>query len=381
MDAILHLEDDRSFHGKHFGAEGTIIAEVVFNTGMTGYQEILTDPSYKGQMVTMTYPHIGNYGINEADVESKRPFLEALIVREFCPRPSNYRAKESIDSYLKRNQIMGLSDIDTRALTRHIREQGSMMGLLTTEKIEQKEVHRRLKEHPRIEGQDLVRHVTIQEKEDWKKRVGQEWYYDRIEPLGELSYHVVAFDFGIKQNILRLLTSFGMRVTVVPASTSANEVMDLEPDGVFLSNGPGDPEGVDYAIESVKALVGNIPLFGICLGHQIVGLAMGGESYKLKFGHHGCNHPVKHLESGVIEITSQNHNFALKPASLEAEGIEITHLNLNDGTVEGMQHLEKKVFSVQYHPEASPGPHDSLYLFRQFYQMMNGKQQSQLSLL
>ena len=370
MKAILLLKDGRQFVGEGFGASATVVGEVVFNTGMTGYQEILTDPSYKGQMVTMTYPHIGNYGINAKDVESTIPHVEAFIVREMCGIPSNFRSEESLDDYLKRFNIPGIHDIDTRALTRHIREQGAMMGILSTETDDIAALKKQLDQAPGIVGQDLVQHVTIPEACPWNESIENEWYYDEIKPYGDDRFHVVAFDFGMKHNICRLLTSYGMNVTVVPASATADEVKALKPDGIFLSNGPGDPEGVPYAIKVVSELVQEYPTFGICLGHQILGLAMGAKSYKLKFGHHGCNHPVKNLATGEIEITSQNHNFALDVDSVKSLGFEITHMNLNDHTLEGMQHKELPLYSIQYHPEASPGPHDSHYLFRNFYELM-----------
>ena len=370
MKAILLLKDGRQFIGEGFGASATVVGEVVFNTGMSGYQEILTDPSYKGQMVTMTYPHIGNYGINSKDVESTIPHVEAFIVREMCNIPSNFRSEESLDAYLKRFNIPGIHDIDTRALTRHIRDQGAMMGILSTETDDVEALKKQLDEAPGIVGQDLVQHVTIPEACPWNEPIENEWYYDEIKPYGNDRFHVVAFDFGMKHNICRLLTSYGMNVTVVPASATAKDVKALKPDGIFLSNGPGDPEGIPYAIKVVSELVREYPTFGICLGHQILGLAMGAKSYKLKFGHHGCNHPVKNLATGEIEITSQNHNFALDVESVKALGFEITHMNLNDHTLEGMQHKELPLYSIQYHPEASPGPHDSHYLFRNFYELM-----------
>lgn len=371
MQAVLLLEDGTLFEGEGFGAETTAIGEVVFNTGMTGYQEILTDPSYKGQMVTMTYPHIGNTGINSEDVESIAPQVEAFIVRDLCRIPSNYRSSESLQDYLGRHHIPGIEQIDTRKLTRHIRSEGSMLGVLCTDGRDKQTLKDRLSAHPQIEGRDLVQYVTSDRQTSWTTEASQVWYYADLKPSTDQVFHVVAYDFGIKHNILRLLTSFGMSVTLVPASTPAETIFELNPDGVFLSNGPGDPAAVTYAVENVKKLIGKKPIFGICLGHQILSLALGAKTFKLKFGHHGSNHPVKYLKTAEIEITSQNHNFAVDPDSLEAIGMEITHLNLNDGTVEGMRHKELPVFSVQCHPEASPGPHDSLYLFEQFRSMMS----------
>jgi carbamoyl-phosphate synthase small subunit len=371
MRSILILEDGRTFEGEGFGAGTAAVGEVVFHTGMTGYQEILTDASYKGQIVAMTYPHIGNTGINEEDMESYKPHVEGLIVREFSPVPSNYRSKKSLDDYLRENGIPGIHGIDTRALTRHIRERGSMMGILSNEGRDSGELKKRLKEHPGISGTDLVKGVTIEKKLPWNVRAPQSWYYDPLRPAGGRVFRVAAFDFGIKWNILRLLVSFGMNVLIVPASTSADEIEHIAPDGVFLSNGPGDPEAVPYAAETVRGLAGKFPIFGICLGHQIIGLAMGAKTYKLKFGHHGSNHPVRDESTRRIEITAQNHNFAVEPESAEKAGFEITHWNLNDGTVEGMRRRDLPVFSVQYHPEASPGPHDSLYLFKTFLDLMD----------
>ena len=370
MRSILILEDGRTFVGEAFGAGTTAVGEVVFNTSMTGYQEILTDASYKGQMVTMTYPHIGNTGINEEDVESYKPHVEGLIVREYCPVPSSYRSRKSLEDYLRENGIPGMHGIDTRALTRHIREKGAMMGILSNEGGDVAELKRRLDGHPGISGQDLVKGVTIEKKLHWNVRVPQSWYYEPVQPAGKRICRVAAFDFGMKWNIPRLLTSFGMDVVIFPASTSAEEIEAMNPDGVFLSNGPGDPGTVPYAAETVRRLAGKFPIFGICLGHQIIGLAMGAKTYKLKFGHHGSNHPVRDESTRRIEITAQNHNFAVEPESAKQAGFEITHWNLNDGTVEGMRHGDLPVFSVQYHPEASPGPHDSLYLFRNFLEMM-----------
>jgi carbamoyl-phosphate synthase small subunit len=358
------------FKGEAFGAIGTAIGEVVFNTGMTGYQEILTDPSYKGQMVTMTYPHIGNYGINPEDVESEKPQVEGFIVREYSPFPSNYRSLESLDEYLKRHAVCGIHQIDTRELTRHIREKGTMMGILSSEELSDQEMERRLKSHAGIIGEDLVCHVTTDKTIFWNENIPNRWYYDQIHPSGKKKFNIVVCDYGIKRNILRLMTTLGMKVTVVPASTHADKILALNPDGLFLSNGPGDPQGISYAIENVRTLLDKIPIFGICLGHQILALALGAKTFKLKFGHHGSNHPVKDLKTEEIEITAQNHNFAVDSDSLNGTGLEVTHLSLNDNTVEGMRHTKLPVFSVQYHPEASPGPHDSIHLFKRFVKLI-----------
>ena len=370
MEAVLLLEDGQVFYGQAFGAHGKAVGEVVFHTGMTGYQEIITDPSYKGQMVTMTYPHIGNYGVNNEDVESSGPVVEALIVREYCPSPSNFRSEMSLDAYLKAHHVMGIHQIDTRALTRHIREQGAMMGILSTENRSIRELSDELSAYPKMQGHDMVRHVTRQKEEKWDEKAAASWYHGNVISGVKKMKHVVAYDYGIKRNILRLLTAFGLDVTVVPAFTPVERIKEMAPDGLFLSNGPGDPEGVDYAVKSVRALASSIPVFGICLGHQLLGLAFGAHTYKMKFGHHCSNHPVKNLITEDIEITSQNHNYAVDPETLTKAGFELTHRNLNDCTVEGMRHRELPVFSVQYHPEASPGPHDSLYLFRYFYELM-----------
>ncbi len=370
MKAVLLLEDGRKFVGEGFGSEGTTVGEVVFNTGMTGYQEILTDPSYKGQMVTMTYPHIGNYGINTEDVESVKPQAEALIVRELCRMPSNYRSSSSLHDYLKKHNVLGIHQIDTRALTRHIRKKGAMMGILSTEIDDEAELKTQLSKHPNLVGQDMVQHVTSSGTSEWQEAADPAWYHKTLPAVGEIKFRVAAFDFGMKHNIPRLMTSLGMEVTIVSATTPAGAIKELNPDGIFLSNGPGDPEGVPYAIETISQLVKEKPIFGICLGHQLLGLSMGATSFKLKFGHHGCNHPVKNLATGEIEITSQNHNFALDTKSLEKAGFKETHRNLNDQTLEGIKHCELPLCAVQYHPEASPGPHDSHYLFKEFYQLM-----------
>jgi carbamoyl-phosphate synthase small subunit len=372
-EAILLLEDDMVFHGKPFGARSTAVGEVVFHTGMTGYQEIFTDPSYKGQIVTMTYPHIGNTGMNDEDVESGQPQIEGLIVREYTVIPSNYRSQRSLDHYLKENGICGMHQLDTRRLTLHIREKGSMMGVLSNEGRSLDELRKMLRECSRIEKRDLVQYVTTSQPIDWKETVSQKWYYEPVSPLGRKGIRIIAYDLGIKRNILRLMTTLGFQVSIVPASTSAQEIDELKPDGLFLSNGPGDPEGVGYVIENIQKLVMKYPVFGICLGHQILALALGAKTYKLKFGHHGSNHPVRNIAEGNVEITAQNHNFAVDWDSLKGTGLEVTHQNLNDGTVEGMRHRDLPVFSVQYHPEASPGPHDSMYLFKQFYDLITTK--------
>jgi len=371
-EAILLLEDGMVFRGKAFGFRSTALGEVVFHTGMSGYQEIFTDPSYKGQIVTMTYPHIGNTGINEEDVESVGPQVEGLVLREYVPVPSNYRSIKSLDDYLKEHEICGIHQLDTRQLTRHIREKGSMMGVLSSEGHSLDDLRKMLSEYPKIEKRDLVQFVTTDQPLEWKESVSQDWYYEPINRLGRKNVRIVAYDLGIKRNILRLLTAMGFQVRVVPAATTAEKVRELKPDGIFLSNGPGDPEGVEYVIENVRKLVKQYPTFGICLGHQILALAFGAKTYKLKFGHHGSNHPVRYIAEGNVEITAQNHNFAVDADSLKGTGLEVTHQNLNDGTVEGMRHLDLSVFSVQYHPEASPGPHDSIYLFRKFYELIQG---------
>ncbi|HZD60489.1 MAG TPA: glutamine-hydrolyzing carbamoyl-phosphate synthase small subunit [Anaerolineae bacterium] len=385
--AILALEDGTVFHGYGFGATGETSGEVVFNTSMTGYQEILTDPSYAGQIVTMTYPLIGNYGVNRADYESKRPFVEGFIVREASAIYSSWRAEGSLQEFLAEYGIVGIEGVDTRALTKHIRSVGAMRGIISVSDIDATDAIEKAKSVPSIVGADLVKDVTVEEPYSWTE-------------LTKGKYKVVAFDFGIKMNIIRRLAQAGCDVRVVPASTPAGDVLAMDPDGIFLSNGPGDPAAVAYAIETIRMLIGKKPIFGICLGHQLLSLAIGGETYKLKFGHRGGNQPVKNLLNGQVEITSQNHGFAVDPASLAVEekpwqvgqtvllggwsgksdfgAVEITHINLNDGTVEGLRCLEVPAFSVQYHPEASPGPHDAQYLFDQFIEMMEGKEEPEV---
>ena len=368
--ALLALEDGTVFWGKPFGALGETFGEVVFNTNLTGYQEVLTDPSYKGQIVTMTYPLIGNYGINDADLESVHPQVEGFIVKEGSKRASNWRAQYGLEEWLQRHGVVGIQSLDTRALTRHLRTRGAMRGAISTTDLDPDRLIARVHTSPGLIGRDLVCEVTCDGPYTW---TAGEWcwpqgYAKGIAASRERS-HVVAYDFGIKRNILRKLVNSGCDVTVVPASTTAAAALQLNPDGIFLSNGPGDPEGVPYAIEAVRQLIGVKPVFGICLGHQILGLAFGGKTYKLKFGHRGGNQPVMHLPTHRVEITAQNHGFAVDADSLPAE-VEVTHLNLNDRTVEGMRHRELPVFSVQYHPEASPGPHDSWYLFERFRAML-----------
>ena len=366
--ALLALADGRVFRGESLGAEGVATGEVVFNTAMTGYQEIMTDPSYKGQIVVMTYPLIGNYGINDEDVESRRPWVEGFVVKEASPTPSSWRGRRTLDEYMREQRIVGIQGIDTRALTRHLRDHGAQEGVISTEELDPARLAATAKAAPGLVGRDLVREVTISTPHGWDEAT-----WDRVRGYREPAaarFTVVAFDSGIKRNILRQLVSLGCALTVVPASTAAAAVLEQKPDGVFLSNGPGDPEGVPYLVEAVRALLGKVPIFGICLGHQILGLAAGGSTYKLKFGHHGANHPVKDLATGKVEITAQNHGFAVDPDSVKAHGLELSHVNLNDGTCEGLRHRELPVFSVQYHPEASPGPHDASYLFNRFVDLM-----------
>jgi carbamoyl-phosphate synthase small subunit len=366
--ALLALADGRVFRGRPCGARGEAHGEVVFNTAMAGYQEILTDPSYRGQMVCMTYPLIGNYGLNEEDAESRRPWVNGFIVKEACPYPSSWRGRLSLDDYLRRHGIVGIQGIDTRALTRHLRDHGAQEGLLSTEDPDPARLVERARALPGLVGRDLVAEVTVDAPHGW---TDGDWQPGRgYGPAPAPRFRVVAFDAGIKWNILRKLAALGAGVEVVPASTPAAAVLERRPDGVFLSNGPGDPEPVESLIGTVRELIGRVPIFGICLGHQILGLAAGGRTYKLKFGHHGANHPVKRLATGRVEITAQNHGFAVDPRSLERAGFELTHVNLNDGTGEGMRHRELPVFSVQYHPEASPGPHDAAYLFEDFVTLM-----------
>jgi len=377
LEAILALEDGRVWRGRGFGAEAEVAGEVVSNTSMAGYEEILTDPSYCGQIVTMTYPLIGNYGINAEDLESRRPFAEGFVVKELSRVASNWRADESLDRFLKANRIPGISEIDTRSLVRHIRVRGSMRGCLSTRKTDEQSVVARARSAPEMVGQDLASVVTCKEPYVWTDDQASAYGSPRLlhpdrhrdAESRRPGFNVVAFDFGLKYNSLRSMAALGCRVTVVPAHTSAEEVTRLRPDGIWLSNGPGDPEPLTGVVATLRTLIGRYPIFGICLGHQLLGLAMGGRTYKLKFGHHGGNHPVKDLKTGRIEITAQNHGFAVDPDSLPPE-CEITHINLNDGTVEGLRHRSLPVYSVQYHPEAGPGPHDAAHLFDEFIEVM-----------
>ena len=367
--ALLAVADGRVFEGEAFGARGEAIGEVVFNTAMSGYQEVLTDPSYKGQLVCMTAPHIGNTGVNGEDVESHRPWVEGFIVREASPIASSWRATGTLDAYLAAHGIVGIQGIDTRALTRHIRDHGAQAGVISTEDLDPRSLTAKAKAMPGLVGRDLVKEVTCQAPYEWTESV---WRHgEGYGRLAEPRYHVVAYDSGVKRNILRQLVALGCRVTVLPAFAPAEEALARDPDGIFLANGPGDPEGVPYLAEAVRRLVGRVPIFGICLGHQILALALGGRTFKLPFGHHGINHPVKDRVAGRVEITSQNHGFAVDPDSCLARDLEVTHVNLNDGTCEGMRHRSLPVFSVQYHPEASPGPHDAHYLFRRFVELMD----------
>jgi carbamoyl-phosphate synthase small subunit len=390
--AILALADGTVFEGTAFGAEGECVGEVVFNTSMTGYQEVLTDPSYKGQIVCMTYPLIGNYGINPEDIESRRPFVEGFIVKEGSPYPSNWRKTQTLEAYLKEWGIVGIQGIDTRALTKHIRDQGAMEGVISTVDLSPRTLIEKARSSPGLIGRDLVKEVACTEPFRWTQaewRLGHGYIDDRSpttadrkdrqvqldlfgRPLSDVGhrFRVMAIDCGIKYNILRQLVNIGCNVVAVPASTTADEILAFDPDGIFISNGPGDPEGVPYLVETIAQLIGRKPIFGICLGHQILGLALGGRTYKLKFGHHGANHPVKELHTGKVEITTQNHGFAVDIDSIPGGEMELTHVNLNDGTVEGMRHTRLPLFSVQYHPEASPGPHDSRYLFHRFVALM-----------
>jgi carbamoyl-phosphate synthase small subunit len=375
MKAMLALEDGRTFPCKSFTGPGETFGEAVFNTSMTGYQEVLTDPSYRGQMVTMTYPLIGNYGVNFEDVESDRIQVAAFMVREYQDFPSNYRSKQTLAQYLKTQDILGLEEFDTRALTRHLRIAGAMRAFASTEDLDPESLVKRAQQTPSMVGQDLASVVTTNRPYRWID--GERIFLGEAEELNATVWRcrgnkkaVAAFDFGIKYNILRNLETAGCEVIVVPGSATPDTIQALSPDGIFLSNGPGDPEPVNYAIETIRNLLDYRPIFGICLGIQLLGLALGGSTYKLKFGHRGTNQPVKHLNTGKVEITSQNHGFAVDIESLSDHDVEITHINLNDDTLEGFRHKSLPIFAVQYHPEASPGPHDANYLFSQFTNLM-----------
>jgi carbamoyl-phosphate synthase small subunit len=387
MTALLALEDGRVFRGEAFGAAGTTTGEICFNTSLSGYQEVLTDPSYFGQIVAMTNPHIGNYGINVLDEEARGPQVRGLVIEELSEAPSNWRSEESLHDYLHRHGIPGIQEVDTRALTKHLRQAGAMKACLTTEAMTPEQAVERARRGDGVVGMDFVREVTPKQAFDWDPTDAESrpWKLTQAgNQAGELRdalgnafgflppvrHHVVAYDFGMKRNILRGLRQRGLAVRVVPADTSAEEVLDMDPDGIFLSNGPGDPGALDYIHKSVRSLLGKKPIFGICLGHQILGYALGGKTFKLKFGHRGGNQPVKDLTTGRVSITAQNHGFAVDPESLPAD-VEVTHINLNDGTVEGLRSKSMPVFSVQYHPEAAPGPHDAEYFFDQFANLID----------
>ncbi|MEL6457184.1 MAG: glutamine-hydrolyzing carbamoyl-phosphate synthase small subunit [Cyanobacteria bacterium J06621_15] len=374
--ALLVLADGTSYRGWSFGATGTAIGEVVFNTGMTGYQEVLTDPSYCGQIIVFTYPELGNTGVNPLDAESDKPYLKACIAKNICERPSNWRATQSLPDYLKKHQIPGIYGIDTRALTRKIRNFGAMNGGVSTEILDPNELLERVNAAPTMSGLNLVKEVTTSDVYEWSEPTTTAWEFNtNSQTDSEDKFTVVALDFGVKRNILRRLVSHGCRVIVVPANTPIEEILKHQPDGIFLSNGPGDPSAVTEGIETAKALLkSDKPIFGICMGHQILGQALGAQTYKLKFGHRGLNQPAGLKER--IEITSQNHSFAIDPDSLNNSDVEISHLNLNDRTVAGVKHKSLPIFSVQYHPEASPGPHDADYLFEQFVQAMKKTRQT-----
>ena len=366
--ARLALEDGSVWRGYGFGAEGSRVGEVVFNTALTGYQEIITDPSYAGQIVVMTAPHIGNTGVNPEDDEAERPFLHGFVVREYSPVVSSWRATQPLGEWLAERNVIAIQDVDTRAITRRLREKGSLKGVISTESNRSDaDLVDEARAWPGLDRVDMAQRVTCGEPYHWSRPTDAAWEFavTDVEPR----FHVVAYDFGVKRNILRRLAAYGCRITVVPAQTPAEDVMALNPDGVFLSNGPGDPAAVTYAIQATRALLGRVPIFGICLGHQILGLALGGRTYRLKFGHHGGNQPVKRLPSGRVAISAHNHNFAVDPASLPDE-VEMTHVNLNDGCCEGLRSQTQAAFGVQYHPEAAPGPHDADDLFAEFIRLM-----------
>jgi carbamoyl-phosphate synthase small subunit len=372
--AILALEDGTVFEGRSFGAPTERSGEVVFNTALTGYQEVFTDPSYSGQIVILTNPQIGNYGTSTEDSEAPRPYIEGLVVREFSAVASNWRSDAEANTFLSRHGIPVVSDLDTRALVRHLRTRGVMRGVLSSQEADPQKLVEKARGIPTMTGLDLASRVSTAEPYEWSKPVEACSPSEFVARPQEAKHHVVAYDFGIKRNILRRLVQVGCRVTVVPALTSAEDVLALRPDGIFLSNGPGDPEPLQTQVANIRKLIGKKPIFGICLGHQLLGLAMGGKTYKLKFGHRGANHPVRNELNKKVEITSHNHGFAVDPDSLNLNEVEITHMNLNDETLEGFRHRSEPVFCVQYHPEAAPGPHDSHYLFDDFVELMSGKQ-------
>ncbi|MGL1930663.1 MAG: glutamine-hydrolyzing carbamoyl-phosphate synthase small subunit [Desulfotalea sp.] len=373
MKAIIALEDGTIFEGKSFTGRGEAIGEIVFNTSMSGYQEILTDPSYTGQLVTMTYPMIGNYGINPEDMESSSVHPKAFLVKEYNGMPSNHRSTQTLASFLEEFGVLGVEGFDTRALVRHIRTAGAMKAVVSTDDLDHQSLINKAKNWTGLVGQNMVERVTCKEPYGWANnapQLGTNFTTAKAINSTEKPLKVVAFDFGIKYNQLRLMTEKGCAVQVVPATTDSQTILDMNPDGIFLSNGPGDPEGVQGVVDTVKSLLGKKPIFGICLGHQILGLAYGASTYKLKFGHRGGNQPVKNLRTGKVEITAQNHGFCIDTDSLPANDVEVTHINLNDNSVEGMKHKTHPAFSVQYHPEHAPGPHDAMYLFDDFIEMM-----------
>ncbi len=374
--AMLVLEDGLVFEGESFGAEGEVFGEVVFNTSMVGYQEILTDPSYKRQIVVMTYPLIGNYGVNYDDVESSIPQVEGFVIKELSPVVSNYRSKQSLGEYLYDNAVPGIQGIDTRKLVTHLRDNGVKRGVISTIDLDADSLLQKVINSPEMTGRDLVKEVTTFESYQFDETLLPEFTWPLLELKKREVFNIVCIDSGIKRNILRKLNQHGFKVTVVSATDTYEDIMSKNPDGVFLSNGPGDPAACDYLVETVKQLIGKVPIFGICLGHQILALALGGQTYKLKFGHRGANHPVMDLETRKVEITAQNHGFCVDVDSLDSKDIEVTHINLNDKTCEGFRHKRHPLFSVQYHPESSPGPHDSDYLFERFHQLIKNNQAS-----